>query len=323
MHVSRLYRVLRLITMLQSGRSLTVDELSRELEVSRRTVFRDLNVLELAHIPYYYDRSNATYRIDNHFFLPPVNLTLNEALALLLASTRAQVSGFSPLASAAGRAGVKLESVLPPPVREYLGTVMEKIRLQPAPPARQAGLDDVFDRLVSTVGEHRLCRIVYLSFLERKQMTLTLEPRRLVFVSRAWYLVAWSRHHKQQRTFKLARIRKLTVLDEAFPPPPAEEGAAFGQAWSMIPEGRLYDVHLRFVEQVAGNVAEVRWHDSQQVEWRDDGSIDFRVRVDGLGEIAWWILGYGDRVKVLQPPELASRVAQTARGVAAQYEGGG
>jgi len=87
----------------------------------------------------------------------------------------------------------------------------------------------------------------------------------------------------------------------------------------MIPEGKLHDVHLRFAPKVAGNVAEVEWHRSQRVAWRDDGSLDFFVRVDGLGEIAWWALGYGDQVKVLAPAALARRVAATARRAAAQY----
>ncbi|RPI61897.1 MAG: HTH domain-containing protein, partial [Planctomycetaceae bacterium] len=88
MNVSRVYRLLRLITMLQSGRSYTVDELAVELEISRRTVFRDLNMLELAHIPYYFDDARQGYGISKHFFLPPVNLTLSEALAVLMLAGR-------------------------------------------------------------------------------------------------------------------------------------------------------------------------------------------------------------------------------------------
>jgi len=46
---------------------------------------------------------------------------------------------------------------------------------------------------------------------------------------------------------------------------------------------------------VAGNVAEVLWHQTQRVEWNDDGSIEFHATVDGLGEITWWLLGYGSQ----------------------------
>jgi len=321
MRISRVYRLLRLITMLQSGRSCAVSQLARELEVSRRTVFRDLNMLEMAHIPYYFDREQGTYRINRHFFLPPVNLTLPEALTLLVGSRRVRGSSVLPLAAASERAAVKLESVLPAAVRDFLGTVLDRMEVRPAPAARHEGLDETFDRLISAVAERKLCRTVYVSFHERKQITVTLEPRRLAFVGRAWYLIAYSRTHRQQRTFKLGRIKKLTVTDQTFQPrEDQEQDTGFGDAWSMIPEGRLHNVHLHFTPKVAGNVAEVNWHHSQRVEWHDDGSIDFHARVDGLGEITWWILGYGDQVKVVAPAALAGRVATMARNVAAQYE---
>jgi proteasome accessory factor B len=148
-------------------------------------------------------------------------------------------------------------------------------------------------------------------------------PWRLAFVGRAWYLLGYSRMHRQRRTFKLGRIKTLTVTERTFEPPPeSEDDTGFGEAWQMIPEGRMYDVHLRFKPKVAGNVAEVNWHRSQRVAWRDDASIDFHVRVDGLGEIAWWVLGYGDQVKVVAPPALARRVASVARKAAAQYAAG-
>ena len=324
MRISRVYRILRLITMLQSGRNYTVAELAEELEVSRRTVFRDLNMLEMARIPYYYDRGQGTYRINSYFFLAPVNLTLDESLALLVCARRTRASTAAPLAAAAQRAAVKVESVLAKPVREYLGMVMKRMTVMPPPSARHNGLDATFNRLVEAVAEHKVCRLVYLSFYEGKQISLTVEPWRLVFVGRAWYLIAYSRLHRQRRTFKLSRFKKLTVTDQTFDPPDqADDDGGFGDAWCMIPEGKTYDVHLRFAPKVAGNVAEVDWHHSQRIQPGDDGSIDFFVRVDGLGEIAWWILGYGDQVKVIAPRLLARRVAATARNVAAQYAGKG
>jgi proteasome accessory factor B len=80
-------------------------------------------------------------------------------------------------------------------------------------------------------------------------------------------------------------------------------------------------VHLHFAPKVAGNVAEVLWHRSQRIEHRPDGSIDFHARVDGIGEISWWILGYGDQVEVLDPPELRTRIAETVSRMAAIYQG--
>ena len=87
----------------------------------------------------------------------------------------------------------------------------------------------------------------------------------------------------------------------------------------MIPEGKIYKVHLHFAPKVAGNVDEVQWHATQRVEWNEDRSIEFHVEVDGLDEISWWILGYGDQVRVISPKPLAKRIADIAEKVLSYY----
>ena len=66
--------------------------------------------------------------------------------------------------------------------------------------------------------------------------------------------------------------------------------------------------------------AEVHWHRSQQAVWHDDGSVTLSFRVKGLGEISWWLLGYGDRVKVLAPQELKCRMLKTAKNMVKNLE---
>lgn len=324
MSVSRVYRLLRVVTLLQGTKGYTASELALELDVSRRTVFRDLNMLEMARIPYYFDDDSGAYRIDKHFFLPPINLTLPEALAMLVLTGRLRGASGLPLLSHGARAAVKMESVLPDSIRRHLGSVIDQVHVSLGPLSRHEGLEGIFDELSAAAAEHRVCKLVYLSFAERKQMTFLVHPLRQMFLARAWYLLAYSPANGDLRTFKLARIRKLTVSDRTFTPPPtAQVDAHFGQAWSMIPEGKLYDVHLRFDRKVAGNVAEVQWHPSQQVQWNDDGSMDFRVRVDGLGEISWWILGYGATAEVISPPALRKMIVDAAEKLLARYHAGG
>ncbi|MGC9455797.1 MAG: helix-turn-helix transcriptional regulator [Phycisphaerae bacterium] len=319
--MSRIYRLLRLITMLQSGRSRSARELAEELEVSRRTVFRDLNVLEMAHVPYYYDQATGGYRINDHFFLPAVNLTLSEALAVVLLAGRVRTSQQLPPLGEAARAAVKVESALPPAIRDHVGTLVEKVNFSMAPVSAHEGHDETFEQLARAIVRRLSCRLVYISFYEKRQITTTVRPLRLVFHARAWYLIAYSVAHGEIRTFKLARIRKLTVTNRTFNSPRDVDLAEyFGDAWSMIPEGRLYNVHLHFEQKVAGNVAEVRWHHSQRVQWNEDGSMEFTATVDGLGEIGWWVLGYGDQVEVVSPKRLRRWIARTARATAAKYQ---
>jgi predicted DNA-binding transcriptional regulator YafY len=311
-----------MITMLQGSKTYSPGELAQELEVSRRTVFRDLNMLEMARIPYFFDDDKRGYRLNPNFFLPPVNLTLAEALAMLLLAGRLRGASRLPLLTHASRAAVKLEAALPQSIREQVGTMLDNLHASLGPLSRHEGLEAVFEQIASAIVERRVCRLVYISLHERKQMVLHVHPHRLIFHGRAWYLLAHSEEHGQARTFKLLRIRKCGVLGRTFPRKAEEAAQAhFGGAWSMIPEGRVHDVHVHFDRQVASNVAEVQWHPTQRVQWNDDGSLEFHVRVDGLGEILWWILGYGSCAEVMSPPALRKSVSDSARATANRYRG--
>lgn len=320
MSVSRVYRLLRLITMLQSGQKYTVRQLAEELEVSRRTIFRDLNMLELARVPYYYDPEKNGYSINHHFFLPPVNLTMIEALAILTMTGRLRKVHDLPLLGHCSAAATKLQSALPAPMRRHIGGILDKLSVSLGKLSRHEGLDSLFNQLTEAVAQSRVCRLVYISFHEQKQIVTNIHPLRLSFVSRAWYLLGYATKYRQVRTFKLGRIKKLTVTDRTFKPPSSFDlDKYFGDAWAMIPEGKLYKVHLHFAKKVAGNVAEVQWHDTQRVQWNDDGSIEFHVTVDGLGEITWWVLGYGDQVRVISPAPLRKRIQKVAVAMVQQH----
>ncbi len=306
--------------MLQSNRGYTADELAEELEVSRRTVFRDLNALELAHIPYQFDAQAGGYSISQHFFLPPVNLTLTEALAVLGVTGRMRNTAHLPLAAEAARAAVKLESVLPRQIGQYVGTVLDRLSMHMAPATGHEAHEDIFNSLAQAVGERRICKLEYGSLYEGTTIETTVRPMQLVFVQRAWYVIAYSEMHKELRTFKVVRVKSLKVLKRQFTTPgELDLEEYFGDAWSMIPEGQTYQVHLHFSAKVARNVAEVQWHHSQTMHLNADGSGQFHVTVDGLGEITWWLLGYGDQVTVISPPHLAQRVTAVARSVLANY----
>ena len=81
-------------------------------------------------------------------------------------------------------------------------------------------------------------------------------------------------------------------------------------------------VTIRFQPLVAQNVAEVVWHKTQRTEFNPDGTLDFHVTVSGLGEISWWILGYGDQAEVLAPKKLRDIVVRRAKNLVARYESG-
>lgn len=318
MSVSRVHRLLRLITLMRSTRPPTAVELAEQLQVSKRTVFRDLNMLELAGVPYYFSTQTGGYRIASTFFLPAVNLTLDEALALLAVAGQGQELPLHRLINQAAR---KIESVLPKSMQAQVGQAMRSIYVDWPAQARHATVEQRFDQLQRVIGQRRRLLMTYISFFDRGQIVTELSPYQLMYHQRAWYVIGFSALHGEVRTFKLGRIKQIVELDKLYVPDEKFSLAGYlGNAWGIIPEGREYKVKLRFAPMVAANVAEVNWHRTQQVEFEPDGSAVFTATVDGIGEISWWILGYGDQVKVLAPGALRQRVLKMAKGVIAKHE---
>jgi len=304
----------QILTTLQAGKGYAVDDLARLFGMTRRTVFRDLKELKALGVPYHYDAKTGGYTIDPEFFLPPVDLNLQEALSLLLLVHKARGQIQLPFKNSALLAALKIENNLPAKIRQYCNTALRNISTRVGAQAPMGELDKTFAQLQRAITKKCKVNIKYHSLFEGKIIDLDLSPYHLMYNRRAWYVLGLSSLHKSIRTFKLNRIREIKILDKCF-----LDGRDFdlvdylGKCWSMIPEGRIYNIKLRFLPMVAENVAEVQWHSTQKVTRNSDGSATVEFRVDGLGEITWWILGYGDQVQVLAPKVLRSRVVETAK----------
>ncbi len=316
MKSSRIGRIVQILTTLQAGKNCTVDDLAKTFGTSRRTVFRDLKELQLIGVPYHYDSKNGSYTIDPEFFLPPIDLNLQEALSLLLLVHKVSNQMQIPFKNSALLAALKIENNLPAKIKRYCNTSLRSIstRLNPQAPMRL--LDKTFESLQKAIEKKRKVHIRYQSLFEGNIIELELDPYHLLYNQRAWYVLGLSALHKSIRTLKLSRIRELRMLDKCF-----VDGEHFnlddylGRAWSMIPEGKIYNIKLRFLPKVAANVAEVQWHSTQKVTYNKDGSAIIEFRIDGLGEISWWVLGYGDQVQVLAPKALRKKVVGTAENI--------
>jgi len=317
MKSDRISRVIQILTTLQSGKNYAVSDLSKIFGTSRRTIFRDLKELQAIGVPYRYDTKSGGYAIGPDFFLPPIDLNLQEALSLLILVHKARNQIQLPFKNSALLAALKIENNLPVKIRQSCNTALRNISARAtaqAPILQEAGLDKTFSQLQKAIINKRKVNIRYQSLFEGKIIDVELHPYHLFYNCRAWYVLGHSSLHKSTRAFKLNRIKELKITEKCF-----LGGENFdlydylGRAWSMIPEGRIYNIKLRFLPKVANNVTEVQWHSTQKVTHNSDGSAIMEFRVDGIGEISWWILSYGDHVQVLAPKALRKRVLEMAK----------
>ena len=314
MKCSRVGRLVQLLTALQSQKNYSANDLANLFATSRRTIFRDLKELQTIGVPYHYHGSSGGYAIDPEFFLPPVDLTLQEALSLLLLVHRASRQIQLPFKNSALLAAMKIENNLPAKIKQYCNIALTNVSTRTSPHAPLNALDKIFAEIQKAIMNKRKIQIQYNSLFDGKIIDVELCPYHLLYNHRAWYVMGMSSVHKTIRTFKLNRIREMRICDRCFVHDKNFDiGEYLGRAWSMIPEGRIYDVKLRFLPKVANNVTEVQWHSTQKATLNSDGSATVEFRVDGLGEIAWWILGYGDQVQVLAPKALRQKVVDMAK----------
>lgn len=321
----RLARLTRVIAVLRAHPDgIRTADLARRVDMSVRTVYRDLKAIE-DEIGLGIWSDGGRWGILGEEFLPPLKLTLDEAMAVVL-SARLMVRYADKYDPDLAAAFEKLEEGLPPALREHVDRTLDVLANHPR--------DERFSRHV-----HLLTR----AWAERRVVTLDYdparyapdsEPRRAIvrpyliepsLQTHALYLIGWDETRDALRTFKVERIRDVGLTPRTFEPPEAgtsEAGtieAALRRAWDIIADQPPTEVVLRFSPSVATRVAETTWHQTQRVAAAPDGSLVWRATVAGTIEIRLWILSWGDEVEVLEPPELREDVAGTHRRAAARY----
>ncbi|MCA9055453.1 MAG: WYL domain-containing transcriptional regulator [Planctomycetaceae bacterium] len=320
--LQKIRRLIKLLECLQSGRDYNARDLAEICGVTRRQIFRDLKALQDSGISVLFDESRGSYRVPHPTFLPAAELTLEESLTLLaLAANLGDPQDGIPLQEAARDAAVKLSSNLPAHLRQYVGDLTDSIRVYSPQPAR---LDNARDRLNlfhRALHEHRKVRLRYQSLFEQTEISTLISPYRLFFCRHAWYVVGRSSLHRAVRMFHLGRIQSCELTEDGYQVPERFSlKRHLGNAWQFIrvrePDTK---VRIRFQPLVATNVSEILWHKTQRLTWNDDGTLDFEVRVSGINEISWWVMGYGDQAEVLEPQSLRDLLAQRAARVHKQY----
>jgi proteasome accessory factor B len=316
MKTRKISRIIQILTVLQSGKSYSADDLARMFDTTRRTIFRDLKELRGIGLPYHYDAKTKCYYVEPEFFLPPTEFNLQEALSLFLLVHTAGKHIQLPFRNSAQLAVMKIANNLPAEIKKSCNIALENISAKAHSHAPLGPLSKIFAELQHAITNKNRLQMSYHSLFEGGAIDVEVCPYHIHYNRRAWYLIGFSELHGEIRTFKLNRIRRLRTLKTRF----VQSGGFdmdeyLGRAWSMIPEGRIYNVRLRFLPKVANNVAEVHWHSTQQITWNSDDSVTLEFRIDGLGEIMWWVLGYGDQVQVLAPKLLRNRVVQAARNI--------
>jgi predicted DNA-binding transcriptional regulator YafY len=310
-------RLLSALLLLQAHGRLTGRELARRLEVSGRTVHRDMEALSAAGVPVFALRgAHGGWQLDDGWRTQVPGLDEAELRALLMSQPR--MIGDTRLAGAAERAIGKLLASLPVTLRRQAASIRQRLYVD------TTGWRGVSENLVmlpivqEAVSRDRKLKIHY-QRPGTEAVERIVDPLGLVAKGSTWYLVANT--GEGHRTYRVSRIVEAAVLDEPCVRPPDFELAAYWKSSSERFSGALprYDALVRAEPRTAGWVRMSRPPWSVQMDDRHepepDGWVALRIRFDSEEEACSVILGLGPRVDVIEPQSLRDRVAAEAASV--------
>lgn len=317
--LNRTERLFALILLLQNRPNMTSRELAEHFGVSRRTIFRDLRALSESGVPLTYAEGGG-YEILEGYQLPPLMLSAREAATLLIGTEFMKLQSDASLRQDAGQVAMKIRSVLPKEVGEYIDRLKDSTVLDPYWLSAVREDDEEKGRwyeLSEAVARHRSVLMEYFVQSRGEVTRRTVDPLGLVYYTDHWNLIAYDHLRGDIRNFRLDFIRKMHVLSERFEVPPGFDLAEYLKERGASPNNRR--IRLRFASQVytwARRSIPAELEEERQV----DGGVEVTFYFENLDYVARWLMRFGRQVRALEPDELKARLHAEARAVAEQYE---
>ncbi len=301
-------------TLLLKPRGVRAAELSRELRVNRRTVYRDLDFLAEQGVPLWQD--NGIFGINRTRYQTAVRLTYHESVALVLAGLllARTFDERNPHVISALR---RLALTLPEPLTAQLERAALRTQSQQANNRHTA----VLEAIAEGWGTGHKVQIAYCSpkgniLHERTIAPYTLEP-----TDAGIYVIGYDEATDEIRTFKLERLQTASVLPEPYIIPLDFDPAAYlKNSWRMMTSDQPVEVILRFNSDAAPYVRERTWHSSQVIEDDPNGGLTLRLCIAEVREMLPWIRSWGAQVEVIEPAWLREKVAEELSNAAEMYK---
>jgi predicted DNA-binding transcriptional regulator YafY len=308
-------RLLSILLLLQANGRMTAGTLSRRLEVSERTILRDMDALSGAGVPVTAERgAGGGWRLIDGYQTKLTGLTSAEIQTLFLGRPPKVLADLG-LKEAAEGAWIKLQAALPSEVRQQAEFVRQRILIDPRGWRDTGESLACLPLLLEALWRGRQVRFVYERSSDGGERLVT--PLGLVARASAWYLVADK--NDQRRTYRVSRIREAALLDQPCARPAGFDLAAHWEQSSSEFRERLPVFHATFrVNQSA--IAWIRYRGWRVVEEIPEGDrFRVRMRFEIEDEAVHLALALGDGVELLEPAALRARVRIRAEALAGVY----
>jgi predicted DNA-binding transcriptional regulator YafY len=312
-------RLFALVLLLQNRPSLTSRDLAAHFGVSRRTIFRDLRTLSESGVPITYGDEGG-YEILEGYQLPPLMFTAREAATVLVGAAFTRLQPDLSLRADAEAVAMKIRSVLPENVREYIDRLQERTVVGPylrdASPVTDHDDQGHWYTLSEAVAVQRSVWMEYFVASRAEMTKRKVDPLALVYFSEAWNLIAYDHLRRSIRNFRLDGIRKMRLLMDLFERPVGFDLPTYLREKGSTPDTRR--IALRFSRRAFERAR--RTIPAEIIdEYEEEGAVVVSFLFENLEYLADWLLHYGTEVHVDEPAELRQRLGERAEALARHY----
>lgn len=310
----KLERLMAITILLLNRKRVQAQELAERLEVSLRTIYRDLESLSLAGIPIVsYTGTEGGYEIMESFRLDRQMLSLDE-LIVLFTALRGLQSTQALTPTHMDRLLDKVGALVSQAEQDRFADG-DQILIDLTPWRTNGAERSKYESLQKAVQDKKLIRFAYTDGKGEETERLV-EPMGLALKSYAWYLHGYCLSREDYRIFKLSRIRTLEVQTESFERRPMTL-SMLNERWTAPRTERTVDLVLRFTGESKVHASD--YFDEKEIEKQPDGSLLVRTALPDEKWMIGFLLRFRTEVLILEPAHLAAAVRRTALEIAALY----
>ncbi len=307
--LGRQWRILQTLISCRTGK--TAADLASELECHPRTVYRDLEALQIAGFPIYTEKKGKKSLwslLDTVKHRIPVPFSLPELMALYFSGDMLQVFRGTVFHDSLKSLFRKIRTTLPPESVKYLQELEQTLNLEIKPFKAYGKFREIINRVNDATIRKKRIEMIYYAMSRKKASKRKVDPYRVWFFNGSFYMIGHCHLRDEIRIFALDRIKMLHETKESFEVPDDFSLEAFTGPSFGVFQGKPVKVRIWFSPEVAGYVKEKIWHESQEIHPQDDGSILFEVKVAGTVELKSWVMSWGANALVLEPESLKDEI---------------
>jgi proteasome accessory factor B len=311
-----LARMLYIHKAIQSGRCPNASVLAAELEISAKSIYRDIEFMrDRLDLPIEYDDRRFGYCYTQEVgAFPSLQISEGELVALLVAEKALQqyrgTSFEKPLTSAFRKIAASLPDTISVSFADWDQTISFRTSAKPV-----LNLE-VFDVLARATVQRQQLVLQYRKPGRIPAEQRVVDPYHLANINGEWFLFGFCHLRQDIRTFVPSRIQMARTTGRTFERPQHfSVDQLLKHSFGVHSGGGEYEVVIAFPARAADYIREKRWHATQQIRELASGGVELRLRLSDLSEVQRWILSWSGDAVALHPPELVAAVRISAQAI--------